>query len=89
MNKSAKWVIGIGVLLFMLSALYPPWVFIDRPGAGSFSENNAGYSILFNPPENNDNREHHGVRLDLKRLGVEWACIVAIAGTALFFMRQG
>ncbi|MCP4331655.1 MAG: hypothetical protein GY785_03275 [Gammaproteobacteria bacterium] len=82
-NGKQKTLIVVGVLVFILAGLFPPWLYtlhvnnIDR-------EKPAGYAPIFDPPypENDDIR--YGVELDVSRLTVQWVVILTATGLCVF-----
>jgi hypothetical protein len=74
-----------------------------RDDAGGHWEVSAGYACIFKPPDadvykSNDEvlashwlsyKAQAGVKLDVPRLLVEWACILALSGIAWAFVRLG
>ena len=86
--KIRKKIIILGATAFILSSLFPPWVFtFTHPRGGGVSEKSAGYHLIFYPPPPSSKRNInlYGVEIDFVRLLIQWAVIgVAIAAvTAL------
>jgi hypothetical protein len=71
----------------LATGLFPPWLYtFYRTGtsdaSGSRSENSAGYYFIFMPPPPENYYPAYGVKLDMERLLVEWACILVVSGAA-------
>jgi hypothetical protein len=82
LNKKQE-IIGFAVLLFLIAALFPPWVYtFDRNGSHSHSP--AGYQFILSAPTPQESGPLYGVEIDLTRLAVEWVSILA-ASSAVWF----
>jgi len=81
---------SVGILV---SGLFPPWSYTYyRTGTsylfGMRSEKDAGYYFILNPPspeappaeDRVEDTPAYGVKIDVERLLVEWACILAASG---------
>ena len=82
-----KLVLVIGAVVFLACGIFPPWSFV--PGAeGTYGQKNAGYGMLFSPPLPRGHPELEGLdsmyysKIDMSRLGIEWACVCALAAVA-------
>jgi len=74
-----RWTIWVGLILFVLMGLCPPWVhtmeigrdmpLIDVPGA---------YGWLFAPPTPPKSAGLYGTRLDHTRLVLQWGLLVLV-----------
>lgn len=73
-----------GCFLFVLSCLFPPWLY-TRAG---HTEASAGFSFLLTSPEPK-RYSGSGIRLDLERLAIEWACVLVATGAMLVRTRKG
>jgi len=99
MNMTQRIVLLIGALLFVALGLYPPWhhagssvekvEITERAGYDEKSPIAAAaaaapeeydyslrYSLIFKPPQS-------ASRIDLSRLGVEWLCLIVLAGSLI------
>ena len=76
MSASRKSVVWIGVVLIVGSGLCPPWVSLWGP-SGALRKP-IGYYWIFLPPTEGF------VTLDMPRLLVEWALVVAVSAALLF-----
>ena len=80
LNKSVlKW----GLIAVALLGLFPPWLYtVERSGtrdsSGAHSTTDAGYHFILTPPAARQQRDEHGVRLDVARLIIEWVCVAAL-----------
>jgi hypothetical protein len=76
--------LGIGLALFLLASLFPPWVYtLQRPGI-RVAHRNAGYRLIFTPPAPKRESMLYGVALDVQRLVVEYL-VVGVGSAAFFF----
>jgi hypothetical protein len=74
MNKKQKIVLMIGIIVFLLIGIFPPWVLISSPENSARLEGAIGYSfIIFSP-------NHGWCRIDISRLMVEWITMVVVMG---------
>ena len=78
-------IIILGATAFVLSGVFPPWVYTFSPPGARPTENPAGYHLIFDPPPPTRKSKITGVQIDYVRLLIQWAVIgVAVAGaTAL------
>ena len=61
MNVKQKVCILIGIALFVLMGILPPWVYrvdMENNGAGLRIEASAGYSLLISPPVPRKRKDH-------------------------------
>jgi len=74
-NRKQLVALWIGVLAFVLAALYPPWVYpaLDS-NLGNWWHWLWGFGMM-------------GEHVNLAILGIEWAVIVAVIAAALFSLR--
>jgi len=76
-------IVSLAALLFVLAAVFPPWVYtFDR--TGSHSRTSADYQFILTPPTPQDTGPFYGVEIDGPRLAVEWACVLVAAGAVWF-----
>ena len=95
MNGKQKVCIWIGIALFVLMGILPPWVYrndMDNNGAGLRMEASAGYSLLISPPELrkpwNWDRSFTAVSIDVTRLLIQWAMVVVLVGGLFVTLRE-
>jgi hypothetical protein len=81
MNRGQRIVIGVGIVVILLMALYPPWVY-TYPGSGLDSERWASYTFLLIPPM------VHGVRLDITLLSLQWGAVIVVIAALVFALRK-
>lgn len=79
-------IVILGVVLFVLMGLFPPWIYIAAIPRGGPVEKPAGYYLLFDPPAPEKSGPIWGVRVDVVRLLVQWAVVGAFTGA--FFLRR-
>jgi hypothetical protein len=75
-----KIILTIGATIFIACCLFPPWVYTYKEEA-IYSEESAGYSLIFNPPP----KERYssvagGVKLDAARLVLQISMISIATG---------
>ena len=83
---SLRKIIILGATAFVLSGLFPPWVYtFSSPRGAGPTEKPAGYHLIFAPPLPAYDHRFDGVQIDYTRLLIQWAMIgVVVAGaTAL------
>ena len=82
-----KPIIIFGAVAFIVSALFPPWVFtINLPNAGP-TERPGGYHLIFDPPPAYKSASA-GVRIDYARLLIQWAVIGIVVAGAVSIRRK-
>ena len=99
LNQIQHWALVVGLLLFLISVLFPPYVaVIDLEGPGPVIRS-IGHGFLFGPPNAIEGTHEAGwrwvdwdeqvghVRLDWSRLTLEWFAIVALTGLGLLCYR--
>lgn len=89
-HDERKKVLAGGLVLVVLIGLFPPWEYTFNSafrGVPIASCRPAGYAPIFLPPEPAGQPPLDGVRLDLRRLFVQWALIASITG-ALIALRK-
>ncbi len=85
-----KTTVAVAALAFVLAGLFPPWLYTEdhtnsnsRYGPpGRHLQFNAGYHCIFSAPQRTG--EFGGVKLDIERLLIEWACIGVATGAVWF-----
>ena len=83
-----KRIIALGIVVFVLSGLFPPWVYTFNPPGARPTENPAGYRLIFDPPPAARKFRLAGVRIDYARLLIQWAVIGAIVAGAVALNRK-
>jgi hypothetical protein len=95
MTTFQRYTIVVGLSLFLLASLFPPWVQTYHDPAGSQVKNDAGYHLLFTPPPTGFANsivqaaypDRFGITLDVQRLAVEYILIIGIAAVLHFVGR--
>ncbi len=94
-HRLKKGIVSAAAVAFVLAGLFPPWLYTyySTGSGGRFSyepgghsERNAGYHFIFTPPPPREGEIQYGIKLDMPRVLIEWACIAAISGAALFLL---
>lgn len=85
-NKNQRKILIVGVVLFILIGVFPPWIYtLDARSVSS--QKPAGYFLIIEPPEPERSGVAYGVEVDINRLIIQW--LVAAAATGLgFFLAQ-
>lgn len=76
MNKKQKNILLVGLFIFALMGLFPPWNFrfegsvvVNRPGP---------YAFIFSPPTYQPYGVEGAPHIDTSRLMVQWAIVVGV-----------
>ncbi|NQU06020.1 MAG: hypothetical protein HQ568_08000 [Calditrichaeota bacterium] len=75
MNKKQKIVLWIGLVLFMLMGIFPPWYYVYKSEISADISYKSGYYCLFVPPHSYK-KEY---RIDKTRLHIQWTIVVVVA----------
>jgi hypothetical protein len=68
MNEKQKKILKIGVIVFLLIGIYPPWT--ETYYSNKYeSETPKGYSFIFSPPHA---YLPFGIKIDITRLIIQW-----------------
>jgi hypothetical protein len=78
MNEKQRKILLIGLAVFLLIGLYPPWT-ETYYSAKYNSEQPKGYSLIFSPPTT---YLPQGIKIDVTRLVVQWI----LAGGVIFVL---
>ncbi len=88
LNFNQRFLLGLGVVLFVLMGLIPPWIYtFAYSGATTHIEKPAGYFLIIDPPKPETNRYTEGVRIDFSRLLLQWIIVAAATGLSIFLAR--
>jgi hypothetical protein len=82
MNRIQKNILVIGIIVIVLMGIYPPWTFTGYIlSTGLATPENAGdYALITKPPGN--------CKIDLGRLGVQWAVVAIATGGLLVIFKD-
>lgn len=76
MDKNAKKIVFVGVVVIVLMGIFPPWTTVLRNKNGNFiSESSEGYGFLLDPPEPYKKSRLESVTIDWKRLSLQMALV--------------
>jgi hypothetical protein len=87
MNAKQKAIIYIGLMVFVLAGLFPPWIKVTKilanTGMRILQEDPVGLSFILSPPIWDIDRHpapHYftDAKLDVSRLAIEWTIILAL-----------
>ncbi|MBN1972546.1 MAG: hypothetical protein JW787_02835 [Sedimentisphaerales bacterium] len=76
MNKKQKVILFIGIIIFVIMGIYPPWVLNRSSGI------EAGYWAFINDPPRT------AKFIDLYRLGVQWFMVAVVIGSLLVILKD-
>ena len=85
-QKQVRILIGAAVI-FVAMGLFPPWTFTLH-WASVHREKPAGYALIAWPPKPGRYDPEYGVRLDIRRLFVQWLVLVAATSGLLLLTRE-
>lgn len=83
LNGRQRGIVVIGVVLFVLMGLFPPWTY-TRYAQSIHSEKPAGYALIISPPGPEKDAPAFGVKIDVSRLIVQWLVLAAATGLGVF-----
>ena len=95
MNRNQKIALWVGIGLFVLAGLFPPW--IQRYHSSAYeSYNPRGYAPIFVPPRamwygkvlQDALADRLGVQVDWWRLEVQWAIIIVVTAGAVVTLKS-
>jgi len=86
LNDKQRKIVIVGVVLFVLMGLFPPWTYtLDAPSV--HREKPAGYALIISPPGPEKHAPAYGVRIDISRLIVQWLVLAAATGLGVYMTR--
>lgn len=82
MNRIQKNILVIGIIVIVLMAIYPPWTFTGYILSSGFAipEQAGDYALITKPPGS--------CKIDLRRLGVQWAVVAIATGGLLVIFKD-
>lgn len=86
MNDKQRKIVIVGVVLFILMGLFPPWTY-TLDAQSIHREKPAGYALIISPPGPEKNAPAFGVKIDISRLIVQWLVLAATTGLGVFMTR--
>lgn len=87
LNDKQQKIVVVGVVLFVLMGLIPPWTYTLHTQAIQ-REKPAGYALIISPPEpERENAAAFGVRIDISRLIIQWLVMAAATGLGVFISK--
>lgn len=87
LNQTQKKIFVAGILLVLLSCMFPPWMHTIS-NEGSYSERPAGYALILKPPEKLSNHFAYGVKLDVSRLLIQLLIVSVSAGAGIMLTKE-
>lgn len=91
MNGMQKLIRLGGLLILVSMALFPPWKLSYTTGlTGEAKSRSVGYFALWNPPadEVSEDEKDGRYQIDLVRLGVQFAGMLALMNGGIYFLRR-
>ena len=85
---SLRKIIILGTTAFVLSGLFPPWIYTLNPPGARPTENPAGYHLIFDPPTPATKLRLAGIQIDYTRLLIQWAVIGVVVAGAIALKRK-
>jgi len=82
-NQMQKKLIVIGIALFILMSLFPPWTYTYKYES-IYSEEPTGYGFIFSPPNKKLPYAVHGIKIDMSRLFIQWVIVLAATGIGIY-----
>lgn len=79
-NKRQKNIIIIGIIIFGIMCLFPPWVFNYKYNMRL----DAGYSFILSPPT----KGRFTATIDIVRLFVQWICVGVVTCGVTFLLKD-
>ena len=90
MNKTQLAVLWIGIGIFVLMGLFPPWM-VATPQGGNYFATGFG-SILgppyFEPTEGTASKSHWKCRMDVGQLSAQWAMVTVMTAGLIYALRN-
>lgn len=87
LRRGRQAVIVIALVLLAAMVLYPPWLHLwEDYHSGVRAQYDAGYGLVFRPPEAKRGWDERGIRIDCQRLWVQCAAVLFLAGACLVMM---
>ena len=86
MNSKQKIIAVIGIVIILISGLFPPWKYIDNV-AEAYREIPAGYYLIFAPPLP-DEEGIYSIEIDMVRLAIQWITTLFIMAALLYITNK-
>ena len=85
MNNKQKKILWIGLIIFLLSGIFPPWVQVFDSGT-TYNEKDQGYHFIAKPPQVIFDsptypkwyKRQFGMKIDITRLTIQWILIIVL-----------
>lgn len=84
MNKKQKIVLWVGIAIFVLMELFPPWMAANPQGGNYIA---AGYGFILNPPHF-QSEELWRCRIDFPQLLAQWAMVAVVTGGLIYAFKD-
>ncbi len=86
LNKKQNLVLLIGIIIFVISNIFPPWIAVTDPPDYLIQEA-IGYSFIFSPPQSPLGYESYVV-INYSRLFIEWGILVFLMVVTMAIVRK-
>ena len=89
--QKRKLILVLGAVAFLACGIFPPWVYV-MDNEGLHTQADAGYGLIIAPPSPRGRTdlpfpsELYSSKVEISRLGIEWACVCALAAAAWFLV---
>lgn len=95
MNTKQRKFLWVGLIVFLLSGIFPPWVQVFNDGR-TYCEKDQGYSFLMNPPEVRFDsatyamwyKMQFSMKIDITRLVIQWIIILVLFSGIIISLKQ-
>jgi len=84
-NNIQQWILGIGILLFIIIAAFPPWHVVSSPDY-SITQS-IGYGFITRPPDSHMGYESYVV-INYGRLFLQWAGLALLTWVGIWVARK-
>jgi hypothetical protein len=89
MNRKQTIILWVGLAIFLLMGIFPPWLMTCSSGE-KYGEEDAGYHCILSSPISFSECLGYleGSKLDLRRLYTQWIIVVVATGGLIYTFRD-
>jgi hypothetical protein len=87
MNQKQKICLWLGIIVFVLMGIFPPWT-LPVNYHGAKLQRNCGYKCILTPPEISLEEASVATSIDFSRLCVQWAMVAVVTGGLLVTLKD-
>jgi hypothetical protein len=89
MNKKQKSLLWLGIIVFVLFVLCPPWIEVVRYPSSAAMEIPIGSYPIWDPPQlKNSESNWVGAKVDAGRLSLEWLAVIVLTVAMTWSVRS-